>query len=467
MSNSEQAPISSSLLPLPDNKNALSAMDLVISVVNQELEVSSFALTGQRGEFAGLQTGLLADVFRLLSVSGVKLGDKTVDELVAERFEGNMNKSSDANRYVPDGTKAVRSYIKANFVEGERNQKDFAAKCFAEFAYYVAATMLLYASKDHPPKRVILPIRPFQENDDVFNLTLEVREPNNNWQHEELFQSDKEYEPWTAEAFDKVLGSAVVANDNDDGVTIDQLRDQYKEMTVELCGRQFSRRFTWGVVIRGSMVEVKKACPSCALEAYAFDMATGHGREAVVNFLVCLSYCEKHKLGFDPTVRYLKDLKCWEVKVPDEGGKDKVFYGYDPEHFPFYNPNYSFSKYMIAKATKPTLNPDGSAPEYRMDKNDVTIKDLWRAGDEVEAMQIIMKRLENNKKMVSKDVDVKLLAGGVVQVGGHDDSEKYIFEEDGKWLKRKPNIHQRIASQGVFEFQDRSDKEFCRNRAVV
>ncbi|KAJ2506756.1 hypothetical protein H4217_008955 [Coemansia sp. RSA 1939] len=46
------------------------------------------------------------------------------------------------------------------------------------------------------------------------------------------------------------------------------------------------------------------------------DVSTAQGRRQYIQLLVDWSLCDWHQLGFDPSVRWRKDLKYWEIDVP-------------------------------------------------------------------------------------------------------------------------------------------------------
>lgn len=373
---------------------------------------------------------------------------------------------SSTERYIPDATKIAHDYTKTNFVNGERSRKDFAANCFTDFMYYVAATILHCAPRNCPPKRVILPIRHLitdaDDNDgSIYNFAVEVRKPNSDWQSEKLFKSDRAFGPWTTVPFHRILGGAIVAND-DDKSTIDEMHGKQDGSTILLCERQVIRRFVWGFVVRGSKVEIKRSNFMFSGITNPFDISTSVGREFLIEFLVNMSYCEEYKLGFDPTVKYLPDLNCWQIAVPDKD-KERLFYGFDPFHIPSYRSDHGFSKYVVAKTTKPTRNADGSAPKYKIDKNDATIKDVWKAEDEADAVKRALDDVANSS------IDVQFLAGGIVQINGHDDSVKNIVGEENPaaYGDKIPPNHHRVAIQGVVEIQDKRDKEFAENKQCL
>ncbi|KAJ2012252.1 hypothetical protein GGI14_005881, partial [Coemansia sp. S680] len=50
------------------------------------------------------------------------------------------------------------------------------------------------------------------------------------------------------------------------------------------------------------------------------DISKSEGRRAFIKVLVHWSLCEESQLGRDPTMEYLRDLKCWQIACPDEAG---------------------------------------------------------------------------------------------------------------------------------------------------
>lgn len=358
-------------IPSPDDGYTRSATSMIIASIKTNLDSKTTA--------AAKSIDNLAEV----EICGTKVSASSGPPPQSSGRE----ESRTGKTYVADAKRIVQDYDKSNFAGGERNQKDYAVNSFVNFMYYVAFSMLENAPERRQPKRVILPLRTLEQTDassssgnPVYNLALEIREPNDDWKNEELFESHRAHQPLTEETNRHVLGCAVVAN-GDNKVSLEQLNTKHDEMAVELWGKQFNRVSVWGIVVKGSVVEVKQAGPESTSLTDPIDLTTEGGRGLFITYLVNLSYCEEHKLGFDPTVKYLKDLNCWEITVRaiDEKGNpvEKPYYGYSYSCLPFNRRDLSFEKYMYAKTTKPTLSADGSVPKYQRDGNDILIKDMW------------------------------------------------------------------------------------------
>ncbi|KAJ1940103.1 hypothetical protein GGF37_004121, partial [Kickxella alabastrina] len=87
---------------------------------------------------------------------------------------------------------------------------------------------------------------------------------------------------------------------------------------------QPNRRFVWGLTICGSSVRAYLFGCNFVLVSEAMDICTEAGRGEVIKLFVNLSFSEDHRLGFDPSIRHLHDLDCWEITVPSTAATDSA-----------------------------------------------------------------------------------------------------------------------------------------------
>ncbi|KAJ1809185.1 hypothetical protein LPJ75_004436, partial [Coemansia sp. RSA 2598] len=92
--------------------------------------------------------------------------------------------------------------------------------------------------------------------------------------------------------------------------------EQLVRYTREVYDKQHNRRFAWGLTICGLDLRVCVFGANYILASEKFDLKAESGRRQFVRMLVYWSFCEEHRLGYDPTVRRLKKLGCWEIDVP-------------------------------------------------------------------------------------------------------------------------------------------------------
>ncbi|KAJ1895944.1 hypothetical protein LPJ66_004286 [Kickxella alabastrina] len=54
------------------------------------------------------------------------------------------------------------------------------------------------------------------------------------------------------------------------------------------------------------------------------DICTEVGRSEIIKLFINLSFSEDHWLGFDPSIKHLHDLDCWEITVPGTAATDSA-----------------------------------------------------------------------------------------------------------------------------------------------
>ncbi|KAJ2078150.1 hypothetical protein H4R24_004676 [Coemansia sp. RSA 988] len=200
---------------------------------------------------------------------------------------------------------------------------------------------------------------------------------------------------------------------------------------------QHNRQLAWGMVLCGTCVQVCLFTPTDVLASNSIDMATSSGRGQLIRLFVNLSFCEDHRLGYDPTIIYIPELQCWKIQVPendDDGSETDM-------HFQFKT---YYSNSMVVSASRlcgrhtrcflavsetPTIdNPiEGMA-------HNVIVKDAWPESnvnsnedtrDEIRFLRRINHKLAGNSKMAGKYPIIE--AGGRVYFQ-HSEGSKWTLD---------------------------------------
>ncbi|KAJ1675792.1 hypothetical protein EV182_000570 [Spiromyces aspiralis] len=209
----------------------------------------------------------------------------------------------------------------------------------------------------------------------------------------------------------------------------DEAFEQLLLYTRRLYALQHDRRFGWGVVVCGSSVRVCLLGPNEAVFASTvMDVATGPGRKAFVEFLVNCSFCDIDQLGLDPTMTYLKHIKCWKIECPTEDGEDGPKYVYSDEVI-------MAADRLFGRRTRCFLGSLDMPPEGSELKHDVVVKDSWSDAvgtyrDEVKFLREIRGALSGKENI---DFEYpRLLHGGCVKlwIGATDSDSKPVFIAD-------------------------------------
>ncbi|KAJ2741841.1 hypothetical protein H4S06_005819, partial [Coemansia sp. BCRC 34490] len=79
---------------------------------------------------------------------------------------------------------------------------------------------------------------------------------------------------------------------------------------------QNDHHFMWGITACDTRVRACILTSGGVLASHKMDASTATGCSEYIQLLVDWSMCDWHQLGFDPSVRWLEDLDCWEIDVP-------------------------------------------------------------------------------------------------------------------------------------------------------
>ncbi|KAJ1894049.1 hypothetical protein LPJ81_005242, partial [Coemansia sp. IMI 209127] len=176
---------------------------------------------------------------------------------------------------------------------------------------------------------------------------------------------------------------------------------------------QIDRRFVWGIVCCGTIVN---ACLFSNYNVHAspdMDMSEPAGRREFVRLLVGWSLCERNRLGYDQTITFNHELGCYEVMVPqkDNPTKHTTYYCNDS----VVAAQREFGRHcrcLLATKEKPTARvPDGEKL-----KHTVVIKDSWTVYTHPRDNDDQQDDEDNNTETAQRDMLFKWPEDGFVPV---------------------------------------------------
>ncbi|KAJ1718539.1 hypothetical protein LPJ53_006466, partial [Coemansia erecta] len=77
---------------------------------------------------------------------------------------------------------------------------------------------------------------------------------------------------------------------------------------IEAYTKQLNRRFIWGLTLCGDAVRVYSIFNDHLLASRDMKLTEVDGRAKLIQLLVNWSFCEDHRLGYDPTMTWLPKL---------------------------------------------------------------------------------------------------------------------------------------------------------------
>ncbi|KAJ1878262.1 hypothetical protein LPJ71_011024, partial [Coemansia sp. S17] len=161
----------------------------------------------------------------------------------------------------------------------------------------------------------------------------------------------------------------------------DGFRDAFEQLDIytrQMYQQQHNLRFAWGITVSGTHVRVCLFGPDRAKSSLLIDISKPEGRRAFIKVLVHWSLCEESQLGRDPTMEYLRDLKCWQIACPDKAGS--MGKGADVKYYYFTTVSCQ-ADCLFGRHTRCFLATDIRPTEMVSDNNPLrpkfVIKDLW------------------------------------------------------------------------------------------
>ncbi|KAJ1657335.1 hypothetical protein IWQ61_003257 [Dispira simplex] len=85
----------------------------------------------------------------------------------------------------------------------------------------------------------------------------------------------------------------------------------------------FERNNLWGLVVSASKVRFVFFTHDAAVSSEEIDVSSEVGRKKFIKDFLRFYLCSSYRAGFDPTKRWLEDVKQWEVKCFDKTSTDK------------------------------------------------------------------------------------------------------------------------------------------------
>ncbi|KAJ1650577.1 hypothetical protein IWQ61_008655 [Dispira simplex] len=85
----------------------------------------------------------------------------------------------------------------------------------------------------------------------------------------------------------------------------------------------FERNNLWGLVVSATKVRFVFFTHDAAVTSEEIDVSSEVGRKKIIKDFLRFYLCSSYRAGFDPTKRWLEDVKQWEVKCFDRTSTDK------------------------------------------------------------------------------------------------------------------------------------------------
>ncbi|KAJ2565738.1 hypothetical protein IW140_005202 [Coemansia sp. RSA 1813] len=239
---------------------------------------------------------------------------------------------------------------------------------------------------------------------------------------------------------------------------------QLFQYTSVIYAGQHNRRFIWGLAVEGTQVQVVFFGPNYALASPTINIDQKEGRMQLVKLLASWSFCASHQLGYDPTITYNNELKCYEIRADHEVAPITYY-----SRGSVIEPERLFgrrTRCFLASATKPT-----AGVEF---EQDIFIKDAWpeAAGhidddyrDESRYLKTIAKILDEVHGLDGKcpkyqsggRVDIKRWVSGGGSETIEDTSRSILTSYICKQLNNLPEnkkapslrVHKRICVKGI------------------
>lgn len=293
----------------------------------------------------------------------------------------------------------------------------------------------------------------YLDDDPLVNIALVSKDPNSNWHECVNVESTRKLSKPMLPFLDNIVGNVAIKTGYREHE--DLYMDQCEAVST-IASIQLNHKFTWGLVVLGSIVHINVFGPGIALDSEDLDVATDIGRHEFVKLLANWAYCDRERLGFDPTLTFCEDTECLKFPLNTPADGQQSFYGYggytdDTEVFG------SHPIYTSAKTSKPLV----SSWDCVREEGDVTIKDYWPilsdAGgldpcDEIRHLQRINLKLAGNDEF--HGMYPELIGYEDVKLNGQlDTNREFLGEDIWRQLDDKTvvRVHKRIMIKGVYK----------------
>ncbi|KAJ2807796.1 hypothetical protein H4R20_001131 [Coemansia guatemalensis] len=227
--------------------------------------------------------------------------------------------------------------------------------------------------------------------------------------------------------------------------------------TRNIYANQFNRRFTWGLTVCGTFVCACLFLHDKIHASVAMDISTPAGRKDFLSLLVNWSICEEERLGYDPTIRYDKLGRCWEIDAFDKDSRSAKTYICDSIIQDACSVFGRHTRCFTARLKQDQLADDDSTSP-RVDR--VLIKDAWAhvakdsIRDEVAYLYEIRQKLGEDKEL--EGTYPYLEAGAVVQICGTsnrhaEDTTQHIMQGGNGNIPKVHREHRRLVMSPIGE----------------
>ncbi|KAJ1851314.1 hypothetical protein LPJ73_003074 [Coemansia sp. RSA 2703] len=195
---------------------------------------------------------------------------------------------------------------------------------------------------------------------------------------------------------------------------------------------QWNRRFIWGLTMCRDAIRVYSFGNDHLLGSKDMKLTEMDGRTKFIQLLVNWSFCEEHRLGYDPTMIWLPELRCWQIEVPalpETVGEHtsvslKLFY----TRCIIAAADNLFGRHtrtFLATNNKPTCVEDTDSKNCKYVIKDSWVESTHNADDD---MRDEAKHLHKIRERLGKFEDVKgcyptIIAGGRIRLNRSDSSE--------------------------------------------
>ncbi|KAJ2373928.1 hypothetical protein IW150_003373, partial [Coemansia sp. RSA 2607] len=199
---------------------------------------------------------------------------------------------------------------------------------------------------------------------------------------------------------------------------------QLFQYTREVYDKQLNRRNVWGATLYGNTVRVSYFGPDYVLSSAAMDLLSASGRRSFIRYLVNWSFCERHCLGYDPTIEWMTRHQCWKISAPTltTGKRSKTAY---KMHYYYAKKVVISAEHMFGRLTRCFLarkTPPANKTDLEPENCEYAIKDAWVEStvdaavdtrDEISHLVAISDALKENQQV--DGMYPKIVAGGRVQ----------------------------------------------------
>ncbi|KAJ2762487.1 hypothetical protein H4S06_000636 [Coemansia sp. BCRC 34490] len=261
------------------------------------------------------------------------------------------------------------------------------------FVCFVSECIRLQASPETLPKRLVVPfgktdVRPKDsEHDWRIDIALRCVPFQRKSPPNPIFNSSAVTDPAKLEERPEIADTFAYMELKYRKKNMDDALAQLFRYTKEIYMAQHDRRFVWGIAMCSSVLQSCVFGSNYAATSENMDIAAPAGRKAFVQLLVNWSFCESHKLGYDPTISYDYKAHCLAIQATssDRDGRvtTKTFYSREV----LVCAERMFGRHtrcFKATATKPLplTDTDVRPPHEQMADCNVIIKDAWAEAPE-------------------------------------------------------------------------------------